>query len=42
MMILVNLLKDNGFNIKDVNKIILELRKGQKVTSPHKKKLIIH
>ena len=29
------LLKDNGFNTKDVNKIILELRKGNKVTSSH-------
>ena len=28
------LLKDNGFSINEVNKIILELRKGQRVTSP--------
>ena len=27
------LLKDNGFSINEVNKIILELRKGQRVTS---------
>ena len=27
------LLKDNGFSIKEVSKIILELRKGQRVTS---------
>ena len=27
------LLKDNGFSIKEVRKIILELRKGQRVTS---------
>ena len=27
------LLKDNGFNYKDVVKIILELRKGNRVTS---------
>ena len=32
------LLKDNGFSIKEISKIILELRKVKELLHPHKKK----